>query len=254
VSAPVDRGDLLKEAAARLRAADRVVAMTGAGISAESGIPTFRGEDGLWRHYRAEELASPSAFARDPDLVWEWYNWRRELIAAKSPNPGHRALVEIERRAGRFVLVTQNVDGLHHAAGSRNVVELHGNIWRVRCTGCGTERENRDVPIPIPPRCEGCGGLLRPGVVWFGESLPEGAIEQAFAEAAGADVALVIGTSGVVQPAASLVWAAKGAGAFVVEINLDPTPHTETVDVSILGKAGETLPALVEEAYGSDGT
>jgi NAD-dependent deacetylase len=247
-------GDPGVEAAARLRAAERIVAMTGAGVSAESGIPTFRGADGLWRQYRAEDLASPQAFARDPELVWEWYNWRRELIASRAPNAAHRALVEIEKRAPYFVLVTQNVDGLHHAAGSRDVVELHGNIWRVRCTGCGIEREDRDVPIAIPPRCGSCSSLMRPGVVWFGEPLPEGALEQAYAEAQRADVVLVIGTSGVVQPAASLVWAAKSAGAFAIEMNLDPTPHTGAVDVSIMGKAGETLPALVEEAYGSNGS
>ncbi len=152
-----------------LKQARSVAVLTGAGVSAESGVPTFRGNNGLWRQYRAEDLATPGAFARDPKLVWEWYDWRRGLIAQAQPNAGHRALVELEKRVPSFTLITQNVDGLHELAGSRNVLEVHGSIWKVRCTSCERERMDRRTPLPeIPPKCE-CGALLRPGVVWFGE-------------------------------------------------------------------------------------
>src|SRR5881397_4197739 len=152
----------IQEVRAKLSNARAVTVLTGAGISADIGVPTFRGADGLWRNFRAEDLATPEAFARDPCVVWEWYNWRRELIATKSPNPAHHALVELERRVERFWLITQNVDGLHPAAGSQKLSEIHGNIWKVRCTQCGHVGTNRAVPIPIPPRCPTCNGLLRP--------------------------------------------------------------------------------------------
>ncbi len=155
----------------RLAQARAITVLTGAGISADSGVPTFRGTDGLWRNYRAEDLATPEAFERDPRLVWEWYNWRRELIASKRPNPAHEAVVELERRCPQFWLITQNVDGLHRAAGSRKISEIHGNIWMVRCTACRSVEENREVPIALLPECRRCGGLLRPHIVWFGESL-----------------------------------------------------------------------------------
>jgi len=228
-----------------LREASSVAALTGAGISAESGIPTFRGAGGLWREFRAEDLATPEAFARDPRLVWEWYDWRRGLIARAEPNAGHRALAELERRAGRFTLITQNVDGLHDRAGSRNVLKVHGDIWMVRCTACGRETRDDRVPLPeLPPRCE-CGGLLRPGVVWFGEPLPDNVWLEAERATRQASVFLVIGTAAVVYPAAGLVPLAKAAGAKVIEINLDETPYSAQVDCSLRGRAGELLPEVI---------
>jgi NAD-dependent deacetylase len=237
--------DSVAEARALVARARRVVALTGAGISAESGVPTFRGAGGLWRSFKAEDLATPEAFARDPVLVWEWYDWRRAVIARAAPNPGHAALVRLEARGAGFTLVTQNVDGLHGLAGSRNVIRLHGDIWIVRCTRCGHEREERRVPLPeIPPRC-GCGGLERPGVVWFGESLPAGALERASDEVAAADAVLVVGTSAVVWPAAGLGAIAIRAGVPVIEINPEPTDYSEHV-ISIRGRAGEVLPRIVD--------
>jgi len=226
--------------------AARIVAFTGAGISAESGTPTFRGPNGLWRNFSPEDLATPEAFARDPRLVWEWYDWRRQIIRKAQPNSGHLALAEIERRAGeRFTLVTQNVDGLHDRAGSCNVVKLHGDIWRVRCVRCGAEELNEQVPLePLPPLCR-CGALLRPGVVWFGEALPESAWERAHAAAARADIFLVIGTSAMVYPAAGLVQTASQSGARVAIVNPDPTPADEFADWILRGPAGEILARLI---------
>lgn len=229
----------------RLKAARRVVALTGAGISAESGVPTFRGEEGLWRKFRAEDLANPTAFQRDPVLVWEWYDWRRGLMAEKAPNPGHRALAAWETRFPEFLLITQNIDGLHRAAGSSHVLELHGNIWKTRCTAEGTLRDNRDTPLPeIPPLCPACGAPLRPHVVWFGESLDADIIHAAFEQSRRCDLMFVVGTSAVVQPAASLPLTAAQAGATIVEINPEETPLTPYADVSLRGAAGEVLPAL----------
>lgn len=223
--------------------ARRIVALTGAGVSAESGVPTFRGAGGLWRSYRPEELATPEAFRRDPHLVWEWYDWRRGVIAEARPNAAHTALVLLEDRAA-LVLVTQNVDGLHRLAGSRDIVALHGDIWRVRCVACGRAREDRTVPLPeLPPRC-GCGGLLRPDVVWFGERLPREALERAHDELAAADLLLVVGTSAVVWPAASLIPAALASRTTVIEVNPQPTEYSTRV-LSVAGKAAEVLPALV---------
>lgn len=228
-----------------LREASSVAALTGAGISAESGIPTFRGAGGLWREFRAEDLATPEAFARDPRLVWEWYDWRRGLIARAEPNAGHRALVELAGRIERFTLITQNVDGLHDRAGSRDVLKVHGDIWMVRCTACGRQTRDDRVPLPeLPPRCE-CGGLLRPGVVWFGEPLPDNVWREAERATRQAEVFLVIGTAAVVYPAAGLVPLAKAAGAKVVEINLDETPYSAQVDCSLRGRAGELLPEVI---------
>ncbi len=228
-----------------LRAASSVAALTGAGISAESGIPTFRGAGGLWRQFRPEELATPEAFARDPGLVWEWYAWRRELIAGAQPNPGHRALAELEQGKPQFALITQNVDGLHERAGSRNVLKLHGDIWISRCNDCGRERRDGQAPLEeLPPRCE-CGGLLRPGIVWFGEALPASVWQAAEKAAQTAEVFLVIGTSAVVYPAAGLVWLARSAGAKVVEINPEETPLSGQADRSLRGSAGELLPRLL---------
>ena len=226
--------------------AARIVAFTGAGISAESGIPTFRGPNGLWRNFSPEKLASPEAFSSDPRLVWEWYDWRRQIIHKAQPNAGHRALAEIERRAAdRFTLVTQNVDGLQERAGSRNVVKLHGDIWRVRCMGCAAEEPDEQVPLePLPPHCH-CGALLRPAVVWFGEALPESAWERAFEAAARAEVLLVIGTSAMVYPAAGLVQVACQSGARVAIVNPDPTPADELAEWILRGPAGEILPRLL---------
>lgn len=229
----------------KIASARSLAVLTGAGISADSGVPTFRGSDGLWRNFRAEDLASPEAFERDPRLVWEWYNWRRELIATKTPNPAHAAVVELERRCPDFWLITQNVDGLHRAAGSRQLSEIHGNIWKVRCTLCGEIEDNHEVPIQILPSCRQCRGLLRPHIVWFGESLSAGDLARCAAALQSCDVLLVIGTSGVVYPAAGFASLAKTAGAFVAEINPDPTRQSDIVDVALKGRAKEIVPLLL---------
>jgi NAD-dependent deacetylase len=238
----------IKEIRARLVRARAVTVLTGAGISADSGVPTFRGADGLWRNFRAEELATPEAFERDPRLVWEWYNWRRELIATKRPNPAHTALVELERHVQRFWLITQNVDGLHRAAGSTKLSEIHGNIWKVRCTECARVDDNREVPIPVLPRCRSCEGLLRPHIVWFGESLAEEDLRHSYDALGSCEVLLIIGTSGIVYPAASFAPVAKSAGAFVAELNLDSTPNSDIVDISIQGHARDLVPALIPDS------
>jgi len=233
----------LKEA---LKNAERVAVLTGAGVSAESGVPTFRGADGLWKNYRATDLATPEAFARDPELVWEFYNWRREMIGQKTCNPAHRALAQLERLIPDFTLITQNVDGLHLLAGSRHLLEIHGNIWRVRCTRCGRETLDRAPDMGKRPTCAACGGLLRPGVVWFGESLDPEILRRAVEAAERCRIMLVVGTSSVVQPAASLAHTAKSGGAVLAEINLERTPNSDIMDIVLTGKAGEILPGLVE--------
>ena len=235
----------LEQVRVRLCAARAVTVVTGAGISADSGVPTFRGADGLWRNFRAEDLATPEAFARDPRLVWEWYGWRRELIAVTQPNAAHEALVALEHRISDFWLITQNVDGLHVAAGSRKLSEIHGNIWFVRCTGCARIEQNRDVPMSLLPYCSVCGALLRPHIVWFGESLAAEHVQRSYEAVKSCDLLMIIGTSGIVYPAASFASIAKSAGAFVVEINLEPTPNSELVDVSIQGRAKDIVPQLV---------
>jgi NAD-dependent deacetylase len=220
--------------------------LTGAGVSAESGVPTFRGPEGLWKRYRPEDLATPEAFARDPQLVWEWYAWRRERMASLAPNAAHHAIAALERRIPEFVLATQNVDGLHAVAGSRRMVELHGSLWRVSCLSCGDSREDRRVPLPrVPPLCA-CGGLLRPGVVWFGEALPEEALGSALAAAGVADLVLVVGTSSTVYPAAAIPRIARDSGAYVIEINVEITPLTPIAHVSFRGPAAKWLPLLIE--------
>lgn len=239
------RGSDLGIVKERLAEAQAITVLTGAGISADSGVPTFRGADGLWRNFRAEDLATPEAFARDPHLVWEWYNWRRELIATKHPNAAHQAVGELERRYEQFWLITQNVDGLHRAAGSRKLSEIHGNIWMVRCTACGFIEDNRDVPITIHPTCQHCNGLLRPHIVWFGESLSPEDLTRCASVLKTCDVLLVIGTSGVVYPAAGFASIAKEAGAYVVEINLDTTPQSDLVDLSLQGRAKDVVPLLL---------
>lgn len=240
----------LNEIIAFLRGAGSVAVLTGAGVSAESGIATFRDAlTGLWARYDPHELATPEAFARNPELVARWYDERRSRCAACLPNAGHRALVELERRFARegrrFTLLSQNVDRLHHRAGSENVVELHGTLWVWRCIGCGKAAEELKVPFPeYPPRC-GCGGMRRPGVVWFGEMLPERALAIAQEALASCEVFLSLGTSAVVEPAANFVHLAKRSGARTVEINLDITPISPVVDYSVRGKTGEVLPRIV---------
>lgn len=222
-----------------------VAVLTGAGVSAESGVPTFRGQDGLWKRYSPQELATPQAFAKDPKLVWEWYDWRRSLIAPLKPNAAHRFIADLEKRYPHFLLITQNIDGLHQKAGSVRLVELHGNIWKVRCTKEGTVKEDRRVPLPqIPPLCETCGALLRPHVVWFGESLPPDALAQATEAAESCELFLVIGTSGVVYPAAALPQIAQSHKAKVLEINPEETPITPIATWHLRGKAGEVCQKL----------
>lgn len=245
----------LRDAASILSAATSVVVLTGAGISAESGVPVFRGVGGLWRSYRPEDLATPRAFARDARLVWEWYRWRRDLIAAARPNPGHHAIVRLERRSSRFVLATQNVDGLHRQAGSRHVLELHGNIWQTVCVRrCGgrvdespwqasPEAVTPSVATDGVPRCR-CGALMRPGVVWFGESLDADVVSAAVAAAEQADVMLVIGTSSLVHPSASLPALTLQAGGAVIEINPDETPLSASATCVLRGPAGVICPDL----------
>lgn len=233
-------------AAEKLRLARAVSVLTGSGISAESGIPTFRGEQGLWKTYRAEELATPEAFRRQPDVVWEWYRYRRKLIRQAAPNPAHLALAELEQEKELFALITQNVDGLHRQAGSVKIFELHGNILQDRCMECGAQREappESDTAADLP-RCA-CGSIFRPGVVWFGENLPAGVLEAAMHAAAQSDVFMSIGTSSIVYPAAGLIEVAKSGGAFVIEINPEQTPHTQVADIHFAGAAGAILPKII---------
>jgi NAD-dependent deacetylase len=227
--------------------AKKIVVLTGAGISAESGVPTFRGEDGLWRRYRAEELATAAAFEANPRLVWEWYDWRRGIINKAEPNPGHLAIAEMEQIFPYFSLITQNVDGLHRRAGNIKIIEIHGNLWQLRCVRDGLVREDFRSPLPkIPPLCE-CGALLRPHVVWFGESLDQGDLANAYALLKESELLLVVGTSAVVQPVASFPLIAKQAGALVIEVNMDPTPLASLADAAFQGRAGEILPALLQQ-------
>jgi len=234
-----------------LRSARHIVALTGAGVSAESGLPTFRdAQTGLWSQFRPEDLATPEAFQRNPKLVWDWYAWRRSLVERAQPNPGHLMLAEMERRVPQFTLITQNVDGLHQLAGSRIVIELHGNIRRYKCFDCQAPYALDDADWEAPPRCPHCGGLIRPDVVWFGESLPTQAYWAALEAAQGCDVFFSTGTSGRVEPAASLPRVARRARATVVTINPDVETHSESHSYAIHGKAGEVLPALVRAAWG----
>jgi NAD-dependent deacetylase len=241
------------ELMAVLRGLSKWAALTGAGVSQESGLRTFRdAQTGLWAQYKPEDLASPEAFRRDPKLIWDWYAWRREAVKGVRPNPGHYALAEIEKRIPGFTLITQNVDGLHRMAGSQNVLELHGNIQRVRCSECQAFAETWGDDTDAVPQCTVCGGLLRPDVVWFGEALPRDQLEAAVEAARSCDVFFSIGTSGVVQPAASLAHAARKRGALVVEINAEPTPLTPKADFAFHGKSGEILPELVQAVWPLD--
>jgi NAD-dependent deacetylase len=249
----------MARARALLGGARRIVVLTGAGVSAESGVPTFRGAGGLWRSFRAEELATPEAFARDPRLVWEWYAWRRELVVACEPNAAHYALARLALGRAGVSLVTQNVDGLH-ARAARTLagagedaapalpLELHGNLFATRCASCGRDAGAVTVDatsLETLPRCAHCGGLLRPGVVWFGEMLDHAVLGAATRAAAAADLALVVGTSALVHPAAGLAAHTLAGGGAVVEVNPDATPLSGQATVALRGAAGTVLPTLL---------
>ncbi len=234
-----------------LRKAQRVTVLTGAGVSAESNIPTFRDAmTGLWARYQPEELATPEAFQRDPKLVWEWYQWRRGLVAGANPNPGHYALVALAQKVPDLTLVTQNVDGLHQRAGSKAVLELHGNLARSKCFEENRVVESWPETDEVPPRCPACGGRLRPDVVWFGEGLPPEILRQAAQAAARSDLFFSVGTSAVVFPAASLIYETMRRGGLTVEINPQATEQTSQVSFALSGPSGEVLPDLVQAAWG----
>lgn len=241
-------GRLPDEAVEKLRGSECLVVITGAGVSAESGVPTFRGKDGLWKDHRPEQLATPQAFEKDPELVWDWYHWRRNLVREVSPNPAHYAIAQLERRVPDFTLITQNVDGLHLRAGSENVFQIHGDLHHARCSECAAIIALHGQEGLVT--CELCQGQMRPNVVWFGESLNVRYLEQAYIAAGRSDFLIVAGTSNVVQPAASLAYAALGNGGYVLEVNLDPTPLTGSASATVLGKAGEVLSELVRLAFG----
>jgi NAD-dependent deacetylase len=245
---PADLDAAIDRARAMLTTARRVAVLTGAGISAESGVPTYRGAGGLWAAFNSADVASAEGFARDPARVWTWHNERRMGLADVRPNAAHHALARIEEamraRGGRFTLITQNIDGLHQAAGSSNVLELHGSILHVRCTACGAGRHVGFECVDALPRCDACGAAMRPDIVWFGEMLPQDVWREALDAATWADVLVTVGTSAVVYPAAGLVEMAAGNGARTIEVNLEPTGLSEAVDISLIGKAGDLLPRL----------
>ncbi len=229
----------------KFRSTRSILALCGAGISAESGVPTFRGKDGLWKNFRAEELASPEAFRKNPVLVWEWYLWRMELISNKSPNPAHYALVELEKKISDFSLITQNVDGLHKKAGSQKITEIHGNIFRNKCSRCSFESSTQ-IPIStLPPKCPQCEGLLRPNVLWFGENYDSEILDNSIRVAQSVDLVFVIGSSGMVGVPVELARIAKENGSFLIEINLEKSEYSAHSDLFLQGKAGDILPELV---------
>jgi len=259
--------DQQDQAARLVAAARRIVVLTGAGISAESGVPTFRGSGGLWKAYRAEDLATPTAFARDSRLVWEWYGWRRELVARCEPNKAHHALARLALRHDSVTIVTQNVDGLHTMAAKTRTrergdderralpLELHGSLFTTRCTRCAWQCDEDRKPINAStmvtlPHCERCGALARPGVVWFGESLDPVTLDRAFTAAAAADVCLVVGTSGVVQPAATIALATHSAGGSIIEVNPTETPLSSYARISLRAPATAAVPAICASSDG----
>ncbi len=234
-----------------LSAATRVVALTGSGVSAESGVPTFRdAQTGVWARFRPEDLATPEAFRADPKRVWDWYAWRRRLVAEARPNPAHVALADLESLVPGFTLITQNVDGLHQRAGSQEPIEFHGNLAVTLCADEMTTVDDWHDDGNAVPTCARCGGLLRPGVVWFGEAIPGDALDRAERACAEAEVLLSIGTSSLVWPAAGLAETALRAGAAVVEINIDNTPLSSLADFRLRGPAGVIVPALVAAVQG----
>ncbi len=240
----------IEQAAALIARAQHVVVFTGAGVSKESGLPTFRdAQEGLWARYDPEELASPEGFRRNPELVWRWYAYRRTLYGDVEPNAGHLAIAELEKLVPRVVVVTQNVDDLHRRAGSTDIIELHGNIYRYKCfdNGHPVRLEELGDGDHAPPACPRCGSLVRPDVVWFGEFLPAHALERAIQESRQCDVMLVVGTSAVVQPAALLPYEAANHGASIIEVNPNPSGATRIADVFLQGPSGEMLPWLLDE-------
>jgi NAD-dependent deacetylase len=233
-----------------LRAARHIAVLTGAGVSAESGIPTFReAQVGLWAQYRPEDLATPEAFERNPRLVWDWYAWRGEIVRRARPNPGHNALAEMQRHVAKVSLITQNVDGFHQLAGSKGVIELHGSILRTKCSREDVVIDQWTTGDETPPRCPRCGAYLRPDVVWFGERLPPAALEEAAQAANACGVFFSIGTSSLVEPAASLAGIALQHGAAVVEVNPTITPLTSQATFVLHGVSGEILPALIKTVW-----
>jgi NAD-dependent deacetylase len=231
----------------RVRAAERVVVFSGAGVSRESGLDTFRGAGGLWERMRPEELATPEAFRADPAKVWRWYAWRYRQASEASPNPAHHAIARLETLFPAATVVTQNVDGLHQRAGSQSLLELHGTITRAVCERCGASREMEEaVAEPAGPPVCSCGGRFRPAVVWFGEALPEETLIQAYEEATFCDLFISVGTSSTVYPAAGLIELAHQAGACLIEVNPEPTPFSRLMDLRLAAPAGEALPALVD--------
>jgi NAD-dependent deacetylase len=233
----------------RFQQAQRVLVLTGAGVSAESGVPTFRGggNTAVWKGLPFEIISSASMLEKDLPAVWEWFNYRRELLTSLRPNPAHQAIADWQKKFPEFMLVTQNIDGLHQAAGSRRVIEMHGNIWRARCFDCGARHETRELKFDEGvPACFDCGGNLRPDVVLFGEMLPAGVFEHAAAAAQHCDLCFVVGTSAVVYPAASIPEIARAAGAYIVEVNPERTLLSDLCDEVLTGKAGEILPLLSE--------
>ncbi len=231
----------------KIKQSHQIAVLTGAGISAESGIPTFRGQNGFWKNYRPEELATPEAFQRDPILVWEWYEMRREICQNANPNSGHLALAELEKKHPAVHIFTQNVDGLHRKAGSKQITELHGNIFSGRCIRCSLIYENLLYPLPeIPPRCNSCGGIIRPHILWFGESYDLKVLERSIEYLRNSDTILIVGTSGAVTVPVYLAEEAIKAGAYSIEINLEPSILTHRVHATIYGKSGEILPELLD--------
>lgn len=227
----------------RLRKAKRATVLTGAGISEESGIPTFRGAGGIWAKYDYRKLATPQGFRDDPHIVWEWYQLRQIEMKKAMPNPAHDTIALMEKHFEEFSVLTQNIDGMHARAGSRNIVELHGNIWRMRCPRDGTTIVLDDPVKEIPPLCQ-CGSIMRPDVVWFGEQLSQSAVEVASKAASESEAIFVVGTSAVVYPAAALPILTKNSGGLVIEINIEETDVSSYADASLFGRAGQVLPAL----------
>lgn len=239
-------GEYIQAAAEIIVKSQKIVALTGAGISADSGIPTFRGKNGLWKKFRPEDLATPSAFQKDPKLVWEWYSWRISMILKAKPNLAHIALAKLEKIGKLDAVITQNVDDLHERAGTKNIIKLHGDILTARCISCNKKIRLTEPPKDVPPRCSICKNLLRPDVVWFGEPLPSEAINRAFSISANADVMIVIGTSGIVYPAGALPYITKNSGGKIIEINICESAVTPMADIFIKDKASVILPQIVD--------
>jgi len=238
---------IVKTIIAKLLSAKKIVILTGAGVSAESGVPTFReAQTGLWANYKPEDLATPQAFKKDPEMIWSWYQWRRQLIAKVKPNPGHLAITAMQQALNHVSIITQNVDGLHQTAGSRDVIEFHGNIATNKCSTCHYSEINYDNETKEIPKCPSCNELLRPGVVWFGEAIPENASRASIALCEQADVFFSIGTSSLVYPAAGLVDICKQNHACIIEVNPNATPLTSSADIVISQASGKCLPLLIE--------